>query len=270
MLANYESTDFFRRGTMLKCKFFLLGFFVFFILHAQSVLAFYVGFDNNYFAVRGAYATQTASIVNDSNKILPVQIEMYRRTMSPTGEEVIEPCEDFLIVPKQLLVQPNDEALVTISWVGTATPNMELAYRLKFKELALPQTEEEFKAEGEVKTSTAKLDFLTSYMKAVFVMPPPPFTAKSDIIVESISVTKDAKTKTDKMMLTLYNKGNVHDVIKKGVVTFSTPDRTIAISPPEAEFIALLANSRSRMIMAWPVDLPKDADIKATVGMKKP
>ena len=248
--------------------FLCVCFFSFLLfLFSSPVGAFSVIFDSHYFAVKGPNATQTATIINDSDKMLPIQVEMVVRNADDSGQEVNTPCTaDFMIVPRQLLIQPNDEATVTILWTGEITPRIENAYRLKFSELALPKTDIEILAESNVKGPTAKLDFLTAYVKSVYVIPPPPFQGKAQTILESASPITDPKTRKKNLMLTFYNKGDIHDVLQKVSLTLKPASKgghSVIVTPSELGYLSLLAESKMKIAIPWPEGLPY-GDVEAS------
>lgn len=92
---------------------------------------------------------------NQSFKPVPVELELFERTVDEYGVETDEAVEsdDLIIYPSQVVVFPNEPVRVQVSWAGKTFPNIDKVYILQATEVPvnLNTTEEKFnKATGGV------------------------------------------------------------------------------------------------------------------------
>lgn len=146
-------------------------------------------------------------IENPSNTPLPIQVTLYKRDMSGTGEDILVETKDIEAFPDQLIVPPAQKRSVKVSYVGSDKLLHEEAYRFIAEQLPLDLNEKKEKQSG--------LKMLLKYVAAFYVTPK---EAKANV-----------QCSLQKRMLSCVNKGNKHQIlnIKKVVVRANSQNITL-------------------------------------------
>ena len=114
------------------------------VLLNTHLFALRVELSNDTFATSGRAANRNLFVTNNSEKMIALEVYGQSRTMDPeTGIDELEDIEDFLIYPNQLLLQPEEQQVVTLTWVGEQELTEEKAFRIIVEELNLSLGEED-------------------------------------------------------------------------------------------------------------------------------
>ena len=229
---------------------------IFIFLSFQAV-ALRVELSNDTFATSGRSANRNLFVTNNSEKMVALEVYAQSRKVNPvSGIDELEDVEDFLIYPNQLLLQPDEQQVVTLTWVGPQDLTEEKAFRVIVEELNLSLDDES----AEEEEMTVKLAALTKVVKAAYVAPPdakPKVSIlKSDIIVNDDGVKK--------IRLTLNNSGSAHKILKQTSIKLipidesgkPLADQEKSYTPIELQGVLnILANSQRIIDINWPEDL---------------
>ncbi|MEC8677464.1 MAG: hypothetical protein VXX85_01265 [Candidatus Margulisiibacteriota bacterium] len=223
------------------------------IIMALPCLGLRVELSNDTFATSGRSANRNLFITNNSEKMIALEVYAQSRQMdSVTGVDQLEDVEDFLIYPNQLLLQPDEQQVVTLTWVGAQTLSDEKAFRIIVEELNLSLGDDEL-AEDDM---TVKLAALTKVIKAAYVAPD---GAKPNTYIVNSDIIDDQNNK--KIKLTFKNSGTAHEILKQTQIKL-TPldgagkklnDESITYIPEELKGVLnILAKSQRVITIDWP------------------
>ncbi len=203
---------------------------------------------------KGSGATRSLQVHNDSDQTIAVELSMATREMNEDGTEKqnrgpeIE--KNFLLFPPQLTLKANERKTVRLSWIGTADPSAELAYRVIAEQLPV-QTEKQKAKNGAV------INILLKYVGAVYVTPEK--AAPQIVLGEAKAVTTEKKE--SKLSLLFENKGTAHQVLTGLHLKITPPGgETITLTPKELQGVDgqnVLAGKTRRFMIPWPSSVPK-------------
>ena len=190
-----------------------------------------------------------------------IALEVYAqsRIMDPiTGVDELDDVEDFLIYPNQLLLQPDEQQVVTLTWVGDQELEQERPFRIIVEELNLSLGDEDDGADE----MTVKVAALTKVVKAAYVAPP---EAKADVKVSDAEVitTSDGEKK---IKITFDNVGTAHKILKQTMIKLTPISGGDKQTNESKEYIPdelngvvnILAKSQRVIEVSWPEDLSSD------------
>jgi fimbrial chaperone protein len=227
------------------------------IIMSLNVVALRVELSNDTFATTGRSANRNLFVTNNSEKMIALEVYAQSRVIdSETGVDELEDVEDFLIYPNQLLLQPDEQQVVTLTWVGPQDITEEKAFRIIVEELNLSLGDDD-SDEG----MTVKLAALTKVVKAAYVSPE---EAKSNVVISQATVIEGTDISDKKIRLTFKNDGTAHKILKQTTVKItpynesgnSVKSESISIIPDELNGVLnILAKSERIIEIGWPKDL---------------
>ncbi|MBT5856563.1 hypothetical protein HOH87_08040 [bacterium] len=229
----------------------MLGLLALFVLSTPA-MALRIELSNEYFSPSGRGANRNLFVTNNTEKMMAVEVYARRRTISDEGSDILAEEDNFLIYPNQLLLQPGEQQVATVTWIGDKHPDQELAFRIVVEQLNLALGDDD---DDDLEQSmTVKLLALTKVVKAAYVTPS---GAKPDVMVDSIEpFKKDGKTM---MKVTIRNRGLAHTIIKNTRLRVSPTDGSgkniIVTDPVLASSNNMLANSNRVFLIEWPKKL---------------
>ena len=228
-------------------------------MFAVPSLALRVELSNDTFATSGRSANRNLFVTNNSEKMIALEVYAQSRVVdAETGMDELDDVEDFLIYPNQLLLQPDEQQVVTLTWVGAQDITDEQAFRIIVEELNLALGDEE---EGE-DDMTVKVAALTKVVKAAYVAPA---NAKADVnIVKSEIVTAADGEKM--IRLTFSNTGTAHKILKQTAIKVTPIDASgkkldsKEVMPNELNGVLnILAKSQRIIDVSWPAGIDQSA-----------
>jgi fimbrial chaperone protein len=219
------------------------------------ILGFQVDFPKATFDVFGQGKTRSLIVMNKGENLLAVEIAMARRTIDSDGNESLgEPSSDFDIYPTQLLINPGEDANVTLVWKGTTVPNYELAYRIESKEIP-------FNDASQVKIGSVQFLVGRRYLTAAYVTPP---GAKPNVRLHSLVPSTNGTQK--ELVVTVENVGTAHKIVANFSVNVThrvDGGRDIPLSVPvtltDPQFrqkFNILVDGKRAFTIPWPATLP--------------
>jgi len=176
---------------------------------AIQVNALRVELSSDTFSTTGRNSNRNLFITNNSQKMAAIEVYAQSRSIQPnSGDDILEDVEDFLIFPDQLLLQPGEQQVITITWVGPDVLEFESAYRMIVEELNLSLSDDGEIIDGQ---TSVKLDALAKVVKAAYVAPP---NAQSNVrIIDSEIIELENGEK--KLEVTFENVGTLHKIMKQ-------------------------------------------------------
>ena len=219
----------------------LLTTFLIALILAAPLSAISVKMPKNHI-VAGQERSASFIIVNTSPSFKAVEVEVFSREHTIKGKEKRTPTEDFMIIPPQLIIGPEQERVCTIQWMGDPQITTEIPYRIVVEEVPFnkERKDRKTKSDGAV---TIRLKFVNSfYVK--------PRDSRPDIVAQSVSPSGN------NMMVVLKNEGNEHLVVGKFNLQL-TGDTSQAIDfQPNGGSHNILAGQSLEMLMPWPETVP--------------
>jgi fimbrial chaperone protein len=208
------------------------------------------------FAPSGSQATQSYQIKNTKTKAIAVELSMVQRSVDADGNEIRnQVSDDFILYPSQIILEPDQQQTVRVTWVGDEAPAQELSYRLLAEELPL-------KLESATEPSTnagkieAKIDVLFSYAASVYVRPA---QARPDVVLQAVQPVQLSDGQPG-LEIYLKNQGTSRQTLKVPQIRLSAQGQSILLEGDVLETInrrTILANGERRFQIPWPVGLPQ-------------
>lgn len=201
--------------------------------------------------------TGTVVITNPSTTHKAVEIMAKKRIHTRKGEERHEETEDFIIIPPQVIIGPQQERAVAIQWIGSRDTKVELPYRIIVDEVPIKGNKDSDQAKaGNV---TIKLQFINSlYIR--------PEGTQSNVELEKV------KTYKNTLSTTLKNSGTQHQIIKEFTLTFNdnndTPKTVIVTNEMLEGGINILPNETRTLSFPIPDTLTQQTEFKADLTFK--
>lgn len=211
----------------------------------------------------GQSATASFVVTNMETTKLAVQITIVPREPDVNGKEEYKESEKtdemFRIFPNQIVLEPKAVRTVRVSYIGTPTIGSELAFRIIAEELPVDLDDPK-----KVYTKAmAKITLATRYIGSLYVSPK---SAKAEIVAEA----KPSKEDPTKMVLSINNKGSLHQVYKKPSLKVLSTTNGKEFIFPDAQLVPLTSQNvlagRTRVYnLPWPKELPTDGPVKVTL-----
>lgn len=219
---------------------------------SMSTMALRVELSSDTFSPSGRSANRNLFVTNNSQKMVALEVYAQSRAINPiTGIDELGDVEDFLIYPNQLLLQPDEQQVVTLTWVGDQDLKTERAFRIIVEELNLSLDDDEANNDQ----MTVKLATLTKIIKAAYVAPS---GAKPNVVVSASNIMQQDNGKKT-IRLTLDNRGTAHQMLKQTELSVTPIDANgVAAAPmqwaPDAlnGVLNILANSQRVIDVPWP------------------
>lgn len=205
--------------------------------------------DGKTFSPTGLNSTKTIHVNNTSGVYEAFEIIVFNRDLDINGQDILSTTNDFIIEPRQVLVEPNSELFVTCSYVGPEEIEVEQAYRFKFKAVPLSQSIHREKLES-VKASGA-VGVVLHYMKSAYVSSNK-FQPKIEI---SNGIYEKDKDDTEWLKMVFVNTGTKHQLLKDVELIIYLDNKNISLNPQELNKFLILANSKIEKRIPWPQDV---------------
>jgi fimbrial chaperone protein len=85
--------------------------------------------------------TQVVRITNEGQSSLSIQVQGFRWSQAPDGDDRFEPAESLVAVPTVFSVEPGQRQIVRVGTLDPTFTDVEQSFRLFFTELARPDSE---------------------------------------------------------------------------------------------------------------------------------
>ena len=185
------------------------------IITSIQSFALKVELSNDTFSTTGRGSNRNLFVTNNSEKMAALEVYSQSRVIdSVTGLDQLDDVEEFLIFPSQLLLQPNEQQVVTLTWVGPQSIESEQAFRIVVEELNLSLGDDgEDLGDGQ---TSVKLAALAKVVKAAYVSPS---NAKPNVKIVNTAVVDDPNISKKMLEITFENNGTKHKIMKQTSIT---------------------------------------------------
>jgi len=175
--------------------------------------------------------------------------------------------DEFIVYPSQLVLMPGDEAGIQVRWIGAAVPDVERAFALTTREVAIPlPVSDPPEAAPDQQGARISVNVLVNYDVRIYVRPR---GAKPRVTVEHVSVQQRSAPEPDLLEITLANLGTAHQQLRGLALVMMAldadgsplrlPSVTVAAREVPGMSAALLAGDRRRLRVPRPAGLPGGA-----------
>ena len=200
------------------------------------------------FEPSGEKATQTYTIVNDSDDQIAISLSVLSRDQDSEGNEVrADASKEFLISPSKVIVNPQSTYVVRVQYRGPSTVTVEKSYRLMAEQIPYSQ--------GKSQTTQSMFNFLYVYATSLYVTPS---ETKVQIDISAVKARIDADG-NQVMDVTIRNRGNIHQILLDAELTIKGADGSVTLTEseqlPGIDSINVLARKTITKTIPWPEGL---------------
>ena len=209
------------------------------------------------FSPSGKQSTQSYRITNPRSEPIAIDIAVFQRLISNSGQETLQPAdEDFIVYPPQLILPPLATQVVRVTWVGDAEPDAELSYRFVAEQLpvSLEKTGDAPKATSR---ATGAVRMMMRYAGSLYVRPADSF---SQLVLQE-SRREQGADGEDLLFLRIKNEGGRHGKISRVNLQLNAGGQSVVL--PGKELLGkatpvVLAGGERHLLVPWPAELPID------------
>ena len=201
------------------------------------------------FEPTGAKATQTYTIVNDSDDTIAVRLSVYKRGQDSEGNEVrTDASAKFAISPSSVFVLPQTTTVVRVTYRSSApVVTVEESYRLIAEQIPYSQ--------GKSESNQSMFNFLYVYATSLYVSP-----SEAKISVDIPRITARIDNEGNQVMdVTIRNSGNVHQILLDAELTITGSKGSVTLTEseqlPGIDSINVLARTVITKTIPWPEGL---------------
>jgi len=170
---------------------------LFFVFNV-SIFAISVQFPNDTLDI-STKQSSTLTVTNPSDEIKAAEIFVMERSYTVEGEEVHVETEDFFLIPSQFIIQPRQEQVVTLQWVGDNELTYEQPYRVIVQEVPLKDKDTNYQT-----TTNAAVQIRLRFVNSVYVLDR---AYQSEIALLDVMVTEED------VQCLFENNGNKHKIV---------------------------------------------------------
>lgn len=197
------------------------------------------------------------TVVNESAKVLPVEIVVSRIEVGESGEITSTPAGDeFVLFPPQALVPAGATQNFRVQWVGAPQIKTSQSYIFSVNQVPVKMPKGE-----------SGVQVVLNFSTIINVAPP---GGQASINLVGASIGKDDQGKL-RPALTVRNPGNAHAKLTDATITLSGGGWSQTFTPPQLRLligVGLLQPGKTRKFLL-PVDLPaKVTQITASIDYK--
>ena len=235
--------------------------FLFTMLFTQSGWAFKLNLLESTLELNKSKAT-TATIINDSTGMIAIEATARIRVYNENGEEKFDTiAEDLVIIPSQMIINPNEEQVLSIRWMGAPDIPNEKAYRLLIEYVSI--SDDQLKGK-EAEEQQAGINIEYRIAKSFYVAPK---GAKPNVALQGMY--KINVGGTNKLRFTFKNLGSKHQIAHSITVQYTKNDgNTVDVTYKEADMggsVNFLAQQTRDVILPLPTDVLADQIQGATI-----
>jgi fimbrial chaperone protein len=167
---------------------------------------------------------------NDSEEKLGIELTVKERQMDEMGQETLPDTSEITIFPPQVIIPPKEKRAVRVSYSGSSDLKAEKSFRVIAEQLPVKVDEKTKRRSG--------IQMMMKYMAALYVTPQ---NADSSIEISSV------ETQATKLLVTVSNKGNKHQILVSPVLTINSSNTKHVLKEKDLQGFAgenVLANSK--------------------------
>ncbi len=221
------------------------------LLAAPGLLGFSFEPITQDFAPSGEGANHVFRVVNTTADRIAVRVSVRPRRIEPNGEEIQgKESDEFVVYPRQMLLDPGERRSVRVAWRGTDSPERELSFRIIAEQL--PVNVDEAPA-----TQGGGIVLTYRYEGSLYVVPP---GASPQIQLETVESA--FFNGQPALGITVRNDGTRHRLLSNARVEISSQpggDPVVTLGPealPGMNGENMLAGSTRDFYVPLPAELP--------------
>ena len=201
------------------------------------------------FSPSGEKATQTYTIVNDSDDTIAIRLSVFARSQDAEGNEVrTDASSKFIISPANVIVYPQSTQIVRVQYRGSSSiVTVEESYRLIAEQIPYSQ--------GKSQSTQSMFNFLYVYATSLYVSPS---ETKISVDIPRIKARVD-ENGNQVMDVTIRNQGNVHQILLDAELTVAGTSGSVTLvgseQLPGIDSINVLARKAITKTIPWPEGL---------------
>lgn len=194
-------------------------------------------------------------VTSTGDEPVAIQVRIVTREIAPDGKEINSPEEnDFLVYPPQMVLEPNEQQVIKVIWVGDTAPTKELAYRAIVEQVPVNLTPVKVDNSAGIPIS---ITIISTYIASVYVKPP---GATAKIVLESASSQK-SKEGVEQLVLNFANQGTAHELLSRNlkVTVTASSGQTVTLAGDQLKEVKgqnILPGNKRQFILPWPEELP--------------
>ena len=203
----------------------------------------------------GAGVSKNFSVTSTGDEPVAIQVRIVTREILPDGKEVNSPEENnFLVYPPQMVLEPDEQQVIKVVWVGDTAPTKELAYRAIVEQVPVNLTPVKVENSGGIPIS---ITIVSTYIASVYVKPQ---GATAKIVLESTSSQK-SKEGVEQLVLNFANQGTAHQLLPTNlqVTITASSSQKITLAGEQLKEVRgqnILPGNKRQFILPWPKELP--------------
>jgi fimbrial chaperone protein len=228
--------------------------FLFLLLLNTSLSAFVLKPISMSFAPSGQNASKSFVVVNDSDKPIAVMITIANRNIALDGTEAWPEVDDaFMVYPPQLVLMPEEQQTVKVTWMRQGDLKDELAFRMIAEQLPIDLGKPEL-----TKGHEGGLKLMFKFVASLYVTPR---EGSADIVIDSVRRVTDSE-QGDMLVLKMHNQGQIHTIVRRADIQVMTKSGEEMLSLIEDDFsklkgVNMLSGLQREFKIPWPEKLPK-------------
>lgn len=183
---------------------------------------------------------------NETSEKMAVELSVVERIMDKNGIEKLPETKELSVFPPQLIIPAKDKRTIRVIWNGAKTLSSEKAFRVIAEQLPMKIDRK--------KKNKSGIQMLMKYMAALYITPP---SASSKLII------KEIKSENNKVLFTIKNEGNKHQVLINPTITFSEQGKKHVLKSDELNGVSgenVLANSERSFSISKSLPLTEKAE----------
>ena len=193
----------------------------------------------------GSGTSTSLTITNTHEVPVAIEISAYKRSQKEDGSDDLTPeTEDLIITPPQMIIPPGTSQSVRIQWVGEASPDLELPYRIVTEQLPIRLTK------VQRNDRTADISMKYRYEAALYIVPD---GAKPEAVISHAEVVSQDGEKM--VRLTLNSQGTKRAILDSPKVKISSSGSDFTLEGEEAKALQglnILPNSKRVVYLPAP------------------
>lgn len=189
---------------------------------------------------------------NDSDEKLGIELTVKERVMDQNGVETLPDTKEISVFPPQVIIPAKEKRAVRVSYSGAGDIKAEKSFRVIAEQLPVKVDDKTKRRSG--------IQMLMKYMAALYVTPEN---------AESVINVDDIKSSEKKLLITVSNKGNKHQILAKPTLTIKSGNTKHVLKEKELQGFAgenVLQNSVRTFSVNSGLKLGPDA--KATLSIE--
>lgn len=205
------------------------------------------------YTTTGPGASHVFRVTNTTDERIAVRISVRSRTIERDGTEVLgKEADDFIVFPRQMLLEPGERRSIRVRWSGPETIDAERPYRIIAEQVPVDLGDEEPTQGGGIRLTYR-------YEGSLYVSPP-----GAEPNVEVTSVVRVA----DGLRVTVANRGTRHVILQNArLVVSGTSGPDIELESEQLVGLAgenMLAGAVRDVVIPTPENLPP-GELAATI-----